>query len=306
MAEETNHIDFKEIAGSPHDAEALRLTRRKGAAVLIVSGTGSNPSGGAHVLFSMALAAATPAEWRTALEATLVLPVRPRWDAAPDSTQQLEFAYERAGGATNALILQSVSVGSRFLEPPSPGASFTAPRFARPSGDPPQWLTTVVDSHRCLAFPVEGGAYRTLAEADECLLLHLRSGFLLITKSIVPGPVRGSDIAPGMLQIRRLDLELHGAALPVDVFAGPVFEFDADLMDNHIVIAATTTRGVALASAPVSGTKFTSKEYPVPMPLTSPALVAAGPAHPGKALLGALDSDPKRGARVLLAHISVP
>src|SRR5579883_2753009 len=245
---EMQKIQFTRVPGEAPAADSLRLMRDKGGVLLVVSRTTPTPPLGANTVFSAFAPASPGAPWSVLAQVHEVVPAQP-----------VSAAY--------------------------PLQSFSAPRFARPSGVPPAWLTAIADNRTCVAFPPAGSAaYHSLGECAEGLLVKTGVGFVYLCKTRVPGPVRGNLLSPGRIHIAALDAELRPAGPPVQLFGGIVYEFDADIIQGRLVVLATTPKGVMIAAGPAQGqaTRLTSLEHALPVALTSPAIVA-GP--PGKAYL---------------------
>ncbi len=298
---EMQKIQFTRVPGEAPAADSLRLMRDKGGVLLVVSRTTPTPPLGANTVFSAFAPASPGAPWSVLAQVHEVVPAQPAWDVAAGPDGRPEIVYEKPGGAINALILRNAAGETQPVSAAYPLQSFSAPRFARPSGVPPAWLTAIADNRTCVAFPPAGSAaYHSLGECAEGLLVKTGVGFVYLCKTRVPGPVRGNLLSPGRIHIAALDAELRPAGPPVQLFGGIVYEFDADIIQGRLVVLATTPKGVMIAAGPAQGqaTRLTSLEHALPVALTSPAIVA-GP--PGKAYLAALDA-----ARVVTAEIPVP
>jgi hypothetical protein len=297
---EMQKIEFTPAAGAP-PADAIRLTRGKDGVFLFASKTASTPPMGARTTISAVAPGASRARWKTVATLDEMVPAQPIWDVTLAEGSQPDIVYERPGGAINALLLRRASGATEGLSGAYPLQSFSDPRFARPTGKPPQWMTAVVDNRTCVALPLRPGAeYRTLGECSGAgLLVLMDSGFVYLYKTKVPGLVRGNLNSPGRLHLATLDAELRPTGPPTEVFSGTIFEFDADVIRNKLVVLATTPSGIAILSgnAGPSG-KMEIKEFPVPLALLNPA-IAAG--ESGKAFLAALD-----GTRVLRAEADIP
>jgi hypothetical protein len=233
-----------------------------------------------------------------------MVPAQPRWDVAVSSNRKLQIVYEMIGGAINSLILRTTSGDTKPLTGAHPLQSFSLPRFAKTSGGEPRWVTAVVDNHTCVALSLSGGF--DLHPLDECadgLLVSASTGFVFLHKTTVPGVVRGNDIRPGRLYGTPLDHQFHPIAPPTEVVPSIVFEFDADIAGNKLIIAATTPGGISVASSDLPKLRFSAEEYSAPTALVSPGIVEDSQQQ---LTIGALAAEAGDRARVLIAQIAVP
>jgi hypothetical protein len=285
---EMRKIEFKEVAHAP-SADTLRLTRGQDGVYLAVSKTVAIAPVGASTTISAISLTASGSAWNTMATLGEVVPAVLKWDVTMAASGQPEIVYERPGGAVNALLHRNASGSTEGLTGAYPFKSFSDPRFTRPLGAPPQWATAVLDETTCVAVPLTPiGPYRTLGECSAGLLVNTGSGFVHLYKTNVQGVVRGNLTSPGRLHLATLDAALHPVGQPFEVFNGVVFEFDADVIDNKLVVLATTLKGIVIASGHVRSTgKLAVEEHPASTALTSPA-IAAGAS--GKVFLAALDS----------------
>jgi hypothetical protein len=280
------------------------VVRQKGAVFLVVSRTTSTPPLGAETTFA-ALDAVNPGGgWRSLASVHQIVPAQPAWDTGAGSGGQVQIVYEKAGGAINALALRAPSGETRVLTGEYPMRSFSLPHFAKYAGGLPLWVTAIVDNRICVALPVtQTGSYSELGECTEGLLVKGGSGFVFLAKKAVPGTVRGNSISPGRLQATPLGADLRQRGRPVEVAGGTIYQFDADMVGDKLVIAATIPRGIVVASTRMMDLRFKSQEYAAPETLSYPAMV---PAPAGKAALYALDGYSSGKARIIAAEIAVP
>ena len=303
MADELKSIDFKQAAEYP-GAQALRVVRSKGASSLVISQTTSTPPMGAQTVF-LALQAGNPgAGWMNVAVVSEMVPAQPAWDAAADSRGSFQIVYERPGGAINALLLRAPSGETRTLSGQYPMKSFSLPRFSKASGEPPQWLTAIVDNRICVVFSLTAaGPYHELGECAEGLLVKHGAGFVFLSKKTIPGTVRGNDISLGQLRATALGMDLKPAGKTVDVASGAVFQFDADTVGGKLVVVATAPGGIVIASSATRELRFVRKQYANQAPLTFPGLQ---PGAAGNAIVGVLDGSDSGKVRILAAEIPVP
>jgi hypothetical protein len=115
--------------------------------------------------------------------------------------------------------------------------------------------------------------------------------------------VRGNLISPGRLHMVALDGELRPNGRAATIFDDTIFEFDADLIRDRLIILATSPKGVILAwgSPQLAATRFEIREYSMPKDLINPAIVRGAS---DTASLAALESN--GGGRVLVGEIVIP
>ena len=303
---EIQKIEFTLVPGAPPAADALRLARDSKGVFLAVSKTASTPPMGASTTISALAPLGSGAKWSTIATLAEIVPAQPGWDICLALGDGPAIVHERPGGAINALLLRTAPGSAQALTGAYPLQSFSEPRFARPSGGPPHWVTAVADNRTCVALPLgPNPAYRRLGECAAGMLVTIGSGFVYIFKTPVAGLVRGNLISPGRLHVETLDAEMHPTAPATDLFSGIVFEFDADLAGDKLVIVATTPEGLVVASAPARSliAKFTGQELASHSILTNPAIVT-GPS--GKATFAALDATVPGEAHVVTAELAIP
>jgi hypothetical protein len=303
----THNIDFKRPPGEVPQADVVRLARARDGVILVVSHTASDAIIGANTIFS-ALAIQSPSpSWGTFATLNELVPALPMWDVATDAHFKVQVVHERPGGAINAIMLRDSSGSEQSLTANYPLQSFSLPRFSRPSPGPPDWLTAVLDNRNCVAIPIAGKVpFIDLGACSEGLLVRSSAGFLFLYKIAVSGPVRGNSIRPGRLYLAVLDQTMHpltkdGAG---EVLGGStMFEFDADIIDKKLVVVATTSGGIEVASGSVQGPAFSlvaKREYSTPV-LMSPAVADNGN---GKALIAALRSGTSQSG-VVIAEVAI-
>jgi hypothetical protein len=302
-------IDFRQAPGKAPEAEVLRLAHGKDGIALFVSHTASDPIVGANTVFSALVPKSTSPRWHIITTLNQVVPAQPMWDVAPDASRGIQLAFEQPGGAINALLLRDPSGSQQSITSNYPLHSFSLPRFERPSQTPPEWLTAVIDNRRCVAISVvQKVAYKDLGPCSEALLVRSSTGFLLIHKTTIPGPVRGNRISPGRLYLAMLDNGMHPQKIngAGEVFDGStIFEFDADMIDHKLVIVATTSSGMEIVSvSDQAGTmKLARHQYPMTVVLTSPAVADNGN---GNALVAALRSSVAGQNQIVTAEVAIP
>ena len=182
-----------------------------------------------------------------------MLPPPPSWDAAPASSPPYPIVYEKALGATYALVLRTAKRADAAFAGDSPFESFTRPRFVKGSEDDHlRVVTAICDEKSAVLFLQEpDGRYQKHAKLCDCsdaLILKHGDDFILFYKVTVPGPVRGKLLQPGKLMYVKLGKDFAPGGVPKEVLPGSVvFEFDAAAHESNLAILATTRAGTVLA-----------------------------------------------------------
>jgi hypothetical protein len=304
MADELRSIDLKPFGPGYAGAEALRAVRRNGGAFLFVSVTTTTPPLGAQTTFAALDAANQGAGWRNVAAIHQIVPARLAWDVAADSRGQFQIVYERPGGAINALELRGSTGETRLLTSGYPMQSFSLPNFETSSGEPPVFVTAIVDNRTCVALPLtQAPAYRELGECAEGLVVKDGPGFVFFLKKAVPGNVRGNSIAPGRLTAIALGPDLRPSGRTGEVLAAPIFQFDAATVGGKLVVVATTEKGFVVASTLSGQLHLNRVEYAAAATLVYPTIVAGAS---GKSLFCALDGAGSAKAQVVGAGIAIP
>jgi hypothetical protein len=185
-----------------------------------------------------------------------LLPPPPQWDAAPgpEGGAPFLFTYEMALGATYSVLFNDTkteaSVTAKY-----PFESFNAPRFVKKfQGNADEVITAIVDKKSAYLFRRKSdGSYEKqskLCDCNDALIVRHKDGYLLFYKVNVPGAVRGTLIYPGTLRRVRLDKDFKPEGQSVEPLRGRViYEFDADVSDERVVVFATSQQGTVLAEA---------------------------------------------------------
>src|ERR1700686_3187820 len=112
---EAQEVKLARVAGGVRAAEALRLVRDRGGAVFVVSETTSTPRLGAETAFT-ALSHASPGRgWNTIAVVWELVPARLGWDVSAAAAGGVDIAYEKPGGALNALVLREAAGSVRAI-----------------------------------------------------------------------------------------------------------------------------------------------------------------------------------------------
>jgi hypothetical protein len=169
---------------------------------------------------------------------------------------------------------------------------------------------------RLVLFPPEPdggyGAFRELptpqpGELLDARIVRWRAGYLLVTKTTLPGPGRperaapdSETILPGRIDCVRLNDALLADGTPWQPFpAQPVFQFDVDTNGEGVAILATVAAGAVLSTATRASGRAERIEFRSASPLTSPAVLAVGTTlH-----LALLDAAGAPGAAILVAQV---
>jgi hypothetical protein len=186
---------------------------------------------------------------------TQLLPPPPSWDIGLNSDSSYSVVYEQALGGTYALLVKraynaAVSVTSNY-----PLESFTRPRFIkRNQDDPGRLITAIAEKKGAILFlrKQDGGyvKHAKLCDCNEAMMVRYKDGFILFYKVNVPGPVRGNLISPGKLYSVMLGKDFTPMGTAFEPFSNNiVFEFDADVSEDKVVIFATSKTGNILAIA---------------------------------------------------------
>jgi hypothetical protein len=303
MADELKNVDFKQFGKEYPGAEAIRAVRNKDTAFLTTSRTTSTPPLGAETTFA-ALPAKEGGDWRSIASVRQIVPAHPAWDAAADSGNRWQIVYEEAGGAVNALVIRALSGETRGLTGAYPMQSFSLPRFAKTFRELSLWVTAVLDNRICVALPLaQAGPYTELGECAEGLLVKDGLGFVFLSKMRTPGKVRGNSIAPGKLQARRFGANLQPVGEPTEALRGTIFQFDAVVAEGKLVIVATTSDGIVVASTSVGSLQFKTQEYRAPSALSYPTLL---PVSAESVIIYLLDAEESVKARILGSEMAIP
>jgi hypothetical protein len=277
MEADEARIDLKALR--PNDkfpVNAIRLLNEKGAARLFFSRTEAPPPAGgryAAVVSSMPVPNGASAE---DFRVSQLLPGVAEWDVcAAQSGRNLVIA--RFGGAVASLNLHHAG-GQTALTEFDSSDDFKDPRFSRGNHQPP-FITSVVDGSRVDTLAPAGGGYGqpqtalTEPQIDSALVVSNSHGDWLLFKVHSLGPMRRRF--PGALHAVRLGADHKPTGAPFQPLGDRmIFEFDADVFENGIAIAATTGNGFLLAAGELPALR--PLEYKHPGALLQPALVQSG------------------------------
>ncbi len=296
------HLELSQVGHAYPGAQMLRAVQHNGERLIVISHTTAGADQSSHTTFA-ALSLRTQADsWREVQSIQQLLPVAPRWDAAYNSAGHLQIVYEEAGGALNQLWLQADS-GRAKLTDVSSLRSYSLPRFIKSSGKPSPGVTTVADDRLCMALSLTGAQTHALRECMDGLLVASPTGYVLLTKTFVPGLPRAVNISPGHLQATLMTRDFQPLGLPVDVAGETVFQFDAEIVEGKLVCAATTPEGLVVASSALSALRFSHQGSLASTTLTYPAILSS---MPGKVDVFALESGGSEKAHAEVAHLAVP
>ena len=173
-----------------------------------------------------------------------LLPPPPAWDIVGGSQIPYWFVYESAGGAVNALVLESNKGDRLTVTSEYPFAHFTLPRFARGYMSPQKpVVSAIADNNKAVVFFCHGGDkyvhYRELCKCADATLIRYEEHFGLFYKTFVAGPSR-NDVIPGVLNYVDLEADLSFAGPPLRLLENRVvFEFDVDVRGGEFFLVAT-------------------------------------------------------------------
>jgi hypothetical protein len=249
-ADEIKLRPIEQLPGAP--VRAARLVNNGPDVTLLMSSTrpATATERAETTLFSMELGGKTRGPSQL-LSIPQFLPPPPDWDAAWRPSEGLTVAYQKAGGALNAVLLQNIGA-----EPPAsltarhPFESFSRPRFVRGPTGAPRLVSMIADNQTAVLFEVPIGnkpsSYKKLGHCEDAFVVTRQKGLGLLCKVTVPGPSL-QNILPGTLSYISLGEDLQPLEVPVVLLGGqPVFGFDADLLGEKLVILAVTAAGPRL------------------------------------------------------------
>jgi hypothetical protein len=212
-----------------------------------------------------------------------LLPPPPAWDVARLPSGGYELVHELAGGALTALTLRRTPPDGdeQAVSGHHPMESFARPRFVRDVEPPAPVLAENNGDIIVFMRPDFGqsfSAYHRIVAGERPVGLHTAGGYLLFYKSRVPGPVRGVDIDPGVLQLVALSKDFVPNGEPVRPLGDrTIYELDAATGGGRVLVVVTTPSGAALLGGASDGREMTVlREFSRDGPLSSPAIVRDG------------------------------
>lgn len=254
---------------------------------------------------------------------------KPQWSASVASDDSLSVVLTRPGSAISPLVFWNS--GSRqqvALSAQRPAGVFDSPRFVRRvqgTGAPAVALESLAASKVVVLFgPPDTGEpwnYRVLHAPEagvvqQALAVQSDAGYLLFYKVFVPGgaevdasgalpslphPLFGS-VTQGIVYGIRLDRDFGVAGKAFRPLGGELlFEFDADLVGERVVILGTTASGLVLVGGRMEDDAFVRTERAeghLPAPLSAPTALIVG----SEVYLAVLEQAGSPGARILYAR----
>lgn len=303
---EISKIEWTALPEPESGVDAIRLVAGQQGLSALVSRTQPAAVLGATTRFWSQRLGESPAKWTAAGVVNQILPVQPQWDAGVNADGQLQIVLERAGGATNTLALLGVNGSLTALTGEHPLKSFSAPRFAGGEGNTPKWLTAVADKRLCMVFALQPpAAARTLGECSGGVLVKQGAAYAFVYKAEVPGFVRGNAIAPGRLYLLRMDAAFKPVTPAVAVLNETAYEFDATMVRERLVIAATTAKGITVVfeSGRPGDARLARQDHAASTNLTSLS-IAAGAAN--DLTVAAMDLREAGPAKAYITRIALP
>lgn len=246
-------LRLRPLAAAADGIDRIRLAQSAAGLRLIVSATQDKPVVGARTTLSAL--SLTPNEGPLTTVATIdqLLPPPPAWDLALDAAgQRPAWVMERAMGGTYSVRLTGFDRREARV-PDDPGLnSYGRPSFVdRHSDRALQAVVAIADDREAVLFERDAdGRFQRRATLCSCIdatLLPFGQGFVLVSKRRVPGPVRGTAIAPGSLHLQALDARLAPVGNALEPVPGlVVYEFAADAQAGRLALLLTTGEGTRL------------------------------------------------------------
>lgn len=220
------------------------------------------------------------------MEFLQLLPPPPAWDLARLPEGGYELVHEFAGGALTSLTLHRTAAAGdeQPVSGQHPMESFARPRFVHDDEPAAPVVAVVAESGGSIVVftRTESGhpfsAYRRIIAGERPVALHTTDGYLLFYKRRVPGPVRGVNISPGVLQLAVLSTDFVPNGEPIRPLGDQtIYELDAVIGGGRALVVVTTPSGAALLGGASDGRAMTVlRELSRDRPLSSPAMVGAG------------------------------
>jgi hypothetical protein len=280
MQAEPVQIDLEALRRSDSRAiDRIRLLAEPDGVRLFFSHT-EKPGvpGGPHVTVVSSMPIAMNGKIVENLRVSQLLPGPAEWDVTGAENSNYAVAMGSFGGAVSALELHHAGATVALTDYTS-SEDFKDPRFSRGERRPPA-ITSVVDEGRVdVLAPAGGGRYAaphtavTKEQIDSALMVAAPGGAWLLFKQYATGPMRSRF--PGVLYAVRLDADNTATGAAIRPLGDRmVFEFDADVFEDGMAIAATTKNGFLLGAGKVNA--IIPLEHRHNFPLLQPALVATG------------------------------
>lgn len=301
---------------NPHQIRVIRLVAAGAGSPQLLAL--SETSTGDNLLSIVPLEAPDRTASAPPLESSLGVPA---FDAAASSEPgRFHLVWPQPGSAFCPLRYRNAAGPELVLTGHYRNGVFTNPRFVRGDAAQPLAITAVAyeDSTRATALfadALESGSamYRKLPRAPEgmieqSLLLKIQSDYFLLLK-VRSGPAEaartdgtGTTVQTGRLYLIPVTESLEsGGPLTKPLGDTPIYEFDAAVSGNRVVLVATTAAGVTVATGAAAKFRIawsSTVEAPVPVAILSPAVALS---TSGATTIAALAGLGTPQARVLTA-----
>lgn len=192
-----------------------------------------------------------------------LLPPPPDWDITWNSKGSYSVVFENAGGAVNSLSITNTNLPDVPVTTKYPFESFSKPRFVKRYRDAHGRLSisTVSDNKHIVGFwaTPEGfyESYMTMCDCEDGIIIKYQEGFVVVYKSYIPGPVRGSSIPQGVLHYIMMGMDLKQIGSAIQPLGNTtIFEFDVEVIADNIAVFATTEDGSILTIGKASADAF--------------------------------------------------
>jgi hypothetical protein len=280
MQAEAGKIDLEVLRrGDNRAVDRIRLLAEPRGARLFFSHTEKPaPQGGRHVAIVSSMPIAPDGGISENFRVNQLLPGAAEWDVTGLDGSNYGILMGAFGGAVSSLGLHRGGAKTALTDFTSP-EDFKDPRFSRGDRRPPV-ITSVVDGDKVVVLlPAGGGNYApprtavTKENLDSALIVAAPGGTWLLFKQYAIGPMRSRF--PGILHAARLDGSYGVAGAIVRPLGDRgVFEFDADVFEDGIAIAATNKDGFLLGAGKLE--TMAPLEYKHGIELLQPAIVQTG------------------------------
>lgn len=236
------------IADAPRIDGLKLLESREG--VLILFSIQNRPALGRVEMILQSVSVAAPARLTTVATIGQLLPALAAWDARIGEDGGIEIVFERAGGALNTLVLQTVG-RHRVVSSRHPFQSFNRPHFVRVlQGSHTADVGATVDKRSVGVFPAAAAGtapfFLPLVAAAEGIVVGVSDRWVA-AKMLLSGPVL-FETPPGRLVLMRPSSSGFTAMPSVSFVDTIAYEFDAAPVGDEIVVFATGAPALLLRS----------------------------------------------------------
>ncbi|TMQ18279.1 MAG: hypothetical protein E6J91_08405 [Deltaproteobacteria bacterium] len=200
-----------------------------------------------------------------------LFPGAPAWD-----WDHQRVVYEQAGGARNALHVHDAH-GDKLVNAAHRLNGFDLPRFVRGDEKQISAFLDLLPGHRLVVFPDVGAKYRAVTDCTAAVLLKRDGGFVLVSKTDLEGPMKGSNVFPGVFHHAWLKSDFSPDGPTSHQAAVTIYELDAVLIDGNLIAWLTTDTGalmIAGASKPAGIERMRTRVVAVAPTPSWPAVCA--------------------------------